>query len=460
MSRKFLGTIFCIPFLMLARGETKMQSSPNWPQYAANPFIIKLDLPDADGSAGGIIAVDLDNDTLMDYLVTCPGHVAAYSHDGKRLWLLETDVQVGWSSEAQGLPGHHGPGVQAGDIDADGKTEVVFLTKDGCINIVDGATAKEKLRRKTSSPAGAERWEHVVIADFRGKGDRDLLLQATNKSGYRMGKYIAAFAADSLDGEPLWETAGYLGCAHTGARVADIDGDGKDEVLGATVVDDDGRITSPCPVRGHLDSIFVYDVVPERPGLEVIALEEGGPQRVFLFSKDRLLWESHYKHQEPQNAAVGKFDPDRAGLQIWCRSRYDEHQKPFTLDAKGKLVSTYEMDKVAPSGWTAKGVEVIWAIDWTGGTKQLAAAKERHRAGDICIFDPITGEFRKHIKEKADRLYVADVAGDWREELIVISGNQMRIYHNEEENPNPGRQRLWSQNHYRRSKMTWNYYSP
>ena len=273
---------------------------------------------------------------------------------------------------------------------------------------------------------------------------------------------MAVYAADALDGEPLWRTDEYVGCAHTGARVADIDADGKDEVIGATVIDHDGRITYRIPLvlRGHLDSIYAYDVIPDRLGLEIVALEEDHPERVFLFSKDALIWESHYKHQEPQNAAVGEFDTAQDGLEIWCRSRYDRHQKPFVFNSKGKFLSTYEMDNVADSGWTTKGVEVINVIDWTGAGKQLAAAKERHCSGDVCIFDPVTGKFVKRIKEKADRLYVADVSGDWREEILVVSESELHIYHNDNDNPNPDRGRLWGQNHYRRSKMTWNYYCP
>lgn len=444
--------------LVVSTGAAGKQD--DWPQYSSNPFTIELGIPAMQDSAGSIVTADLDGDRLMDFLVTCPGHVAAYAHNGRRLWLLRADVQVGTSSESAGLPGHHGPGVQAGDIDGDGGTEVVFLTKDSCINIVAGRTGREKLKKKLVSPDGTERWEHVVIANFRGKGDRDLLLQATNKSGYRMGRYMAAYRADGLDRDPLWRTDDFLACAHNGARVADIDGDGKDEVLGGTVVDDDGTVTRPCPVRGHLDSVFIYDVLPKEPGLEIVALEEGGGQRVFLYKKDRLIWESHYNHQEPQNAAVGQFDPSRDGLEIWCRTRYNEHQKPFTLDSKGGLVSTYNMDDVAPKGWTAAGVEVIWTIDWTGDTIQLAAAKERHCSGDVCVFHPITGKFVKRISEKADRLYVADVSGDWREEIIVISGSRLHIYHNDAPNPRPDQPRLWNKHHYRRSKMTWNYYSP
>jgi hypothetical protein len=113
-----------------------------------------------------------------------------------------------------------------------------------------------------------------------------------------------------------------------------------------------------------------------------------------------------------------------------------------------------------PAGWTEKGVEVIWTIDWTGSYKQLAAAKERHESGDIAVFDPLSGEFLQRFKEWADRIYVADVSGDWREELIVVSGDELHVYENIDFNPDPDRPRLWDQVHYGRVKMTWNYYNP
>jgi hypothetical protein len=130
------------------------------------------------------------------------------------------------------------------------------------------------------------------------------------------------------------------------------------------------------------------------------------------------------------------------------------------FDAQSNLIATYEMDDVVPEGWTAKGVEVIFTIYWTGEPNQLLAAKERHKSGDVAIFDPLSGRFLYRFKEKADRIYVADVSGDWREELIVLNGNELHIYQNPEDNPNPSHQSLWAENHYRRNKLTWNYYSP
>jgi len=98
------------------------------------------------------------------------------------------------------------------------------------------------------------------------------------------------------------------------------------------------------------------------------------------------IWRSEFRRQEPQNAAIGRFKSGSDETYIWCRSRYNEHQKPFVFDSRGIKVFDYEMDDVAPKGWTASGVEVIHTIDWTGGPVQMACAKERHTSGDVCVF--------------------------------------------------------------------------
>jgi len=400
--------------------------------------VIKLDIPAPRDSAGGMIVADVDDDGKMDYLVTVPGHLAVYGNDGGKLWIARTEIVVGGQSESQGLPGHHGPGVAAGDVDGDGRCEVVYLTTDSRLHVVEGATGKEKASAAPPVPEGAARWEQAMIADFRGAGDRDILLQATNKAGYRTGRYLAAYAlADLLAGkEPLWTTDGFVSCAHNGARLADINGDGKDEVLGATILSADGEeLTRAAKFRGHMDSVFVANVAPDRPGLEVVLLEEGSNSVQVL----------------------------RAGSEevfIWCRTRYNEHQKPFVLDARGRKVAEYAMDDVAPKGWTVRGVEVIHTIDWTGSRQQLACAKERHRSGDVCVFEPLTGRFVARIPEKADRLYVADVTGDWREEIIVQAGSELHVYANAAANPRGDVKRLWTGRNYRRLKQCHNYYSP
>jgi len=442
--------------------EVVRLSAAEFPVPEARVIPLETSTPE-DSSAGSMIAADTNDDGRPELLVTAPGYVGAYAADGGRLWSRRVEVRVGGSSEAEGLPGHHGPGVQAGDVDGDGQTEVVFLTQDSVLHVVSGATGEEEWAAAPPVPEGAERWEHAVVADFRGKGDRDLLLQTTNREGYRMGRYLAAYAADDLRAgrKPLWTRDDFLACAHNGARVADLNGEGRDEVLGPMTLGPDGALLYQVPLGGHADSVYAGDVDPDHPGLEVVTLEEGGGNHVFVAAPDGLLFAVQYDlEQEAQNAAVGRFDPGRPGLQIWCRSRYDEHQKPFVLDARGAVAAHYEMDAVAPEGWTTAGVEVIWTVDWTGEERQLAAAKERHTDGDVCIFDPISGEFLLRLPEQAARLYVADVTGDWREELVVWNGSELHVYENPAPNPRPNQPRLWERQEYRRSKMTWNYYSP
>ena len=346
--------------------------------------VISLDIPgptNIDDSTGGIIAADVTDDGKPDFLVTCRGHLAVYDNRGDKLWVKKIDIVVGGQSESQGLPGHHGPGVAAGDVDGDDRTEVVFLTTDGVLHVVDGTTGSEKQTAQPPVPSGAERWEVAMMADFHGTGgDHDLLLQATNKNGYRMGRFLAAYSYDDMikGKKPLWATDRFVSCAHNAARLADLDGDGRDEVLGATILSPDGKLLVQAqPFRGHMDSVFVADVRPDLSGLEVILLEEGS-NYVQVLGVKGPIWRQDFKRQEPQNAAIGRFRKGSDEMFIWCRSRYNEHQKPFVFDSGGTKVFDYQMDEVAPTGWTVRGVELIHTIDWTGARQQLACAKERH----------------------------------------------------------------------------------
>jgi rhamnogalacturonan lyase-like protein len=425
--------------------------------------VIKLAIPGPEDSAGGVIAANVNEDGALDFLVTVPGHLAVYGNEGKKLWVLQTDIVVGCQSESQGLPGHNGPGVAATDVDGDGHCEVIFLTKDSTVHFVDGRTGREKYQAKPPVPKGVNRWELAMPCDLRGTGgERDILLQATNAKGYRTGKYLTAYSIKQMlaRGKPLWQTDQFLSCAHNGARIADLNGDGKDEILGATLFSANGKLITKAVGSGwHMDSVFVADVRPEIAGLEVVLLEEGANQ-VQLLGMAGPIWRNHYKKQEPQNATLGRFKAGSEEIFLWCRSRYSEHQKPFVFDSKGKLVFEYKMDDVAPKGWTASGVEIIYCIDWTGKQQQLACAKERHTSGDVCIFEPLTGKFVLRIPEKADRLYVADVSGDWREEIVVLNGSELHIYENKAVNPRPKHKRLWTDRNYRRMKQYYNYYSP
>ncbi len=432
-------------------------------ELTAEKTVIPLEIDAPDELCGGLIAADVDDDEVFDLLLTRPDYLGAYTVDGQRLWSRRVTIQLTGRAEDDGLPGLHAPGVQAGDIDGDGHTEIVYLDRDNTLHVLRGATGRTLWTRRLTCPSGAQRWEHVVIANFRGSGDHDLLLQATNTRGYRMGRFMAAYAVESLlarDDTPLWQRNDYIGCAHNGARVADLDGDGRDEVLGVSMLGPDGDVLLRIKLRGHADAVCAADVLPARDGLEMVLLEEGYLNSISLAAHDMLIWSKHHKKQEPQNMAVGRFIAADANMQIWCRGRQRQDQHPFVFDAHGKMVAHYALNNGAPADWTVSGVEVIRAIHWTGAEQMLACAMERHCAGDVCLFNPLTGRFLLHLPDVADRLYVADILGDWREEIVVWNDDKLHIYTNPRPNPRPDVPRLWKQSHYRRSKTTWNYYSP
>ena len=455
----------------------QFQTKPSEPKERTAPIstikprVIRLAVPMGEDGQGSIIADDVDADGRMELVVTAPNHIAAYRLDGRKIWSIAVDVRVSaGSSESHGLPGHHAPGIQVADVDGDRRPELLHLDQNSRVHIRNGQTGTLKRAVSVPHPDGTERWEHLAVANLRGRGDRDIVLQATNARGYRVGRYVSAYPIEKLDGPPLWSTTRFGALAHGPFRLADLDGDGRDEICGFTILGHDGKPTAwqyP-PIEKsraggasfHIDSIFIADVRPDVPGLEVVLLEEGRNYLACVNKAHGVIWWETKDRVEPQNAAVGEFDLSRPGLEIWCRSRFNEHQKPWVHDARGRVVARYNMDDVAPPGWTKSGVEAIFTIDWTGGPLQLALAKERHKAGDVALFEPMTGRFVSVFRAEAYRVYAADVIGDWREEAIIVNRDRIEVYANPERNPNPNRPRLWTQQHYARSKMNWTYYSP
>ncbi|MCS7223192.1 MAG: hypothetical protein NZ959_01345 [Armatimonadetes bacterium] len=468
-SLRLLLAILLLGGLSFSVESEKRPVKEQWKQYEINPFAFRLAQPRPDPAAGGIVVADLTGDGLMDYLYTTPGSIGAYDHWGKPLWVKEEDIHLLGVDDVVGLPGYHGPGVQAGDVDGDDRVEVLFLRTDGRLVVCDGATGKVKRIASPALPQGAARWQHLVVGNVRGKGDRDIVLQTSGADQrpagtFPAGRFVSVFAFENLEDKPLWTITNFHGQAHGPLKIADMDGDGRDEIVGLSIYDDDGTLLTdgePPPGAWHIDSIAIADIRPDRDGLEVAVTVEG-PRHVGLIGLKGPIWWRIYEHREADKVAVGEFDLTSPGLEIWGRGSFDspDDMGQFVFDAQGNVIAFYELRKVAPPDWTENGVEVIVPIHWTGEPWQLLAAKERHKEGDVAIFDPMTGRFIERFRERAARLYVADVAGDWREEVIVVAEDQIRIYWNPKPNPHPNRPRLWTLPHYRRGKMNWNYYSP
>jgi rhamnogalacturonan endolyase len=99
----------------------------------------------------------------------------------------------------------------------------------------------------------------------------------------------------------------YRGQGNHQLSVADVDADGRDEIVfGAMVLDDDGKGLYSTGL-GHGDALHVSDLDPDRPGLEVYDIQERFDDAGASFRDARtgeILWKRH--RSAPAQTAKGR----------------------------------------------------------------------------------------------------------------------------------------------------------
>jgi len=516
---KNITNLICI-FLLAATGRL----TAVFPDYPSNPFAFSVAEPPYYGT---FFAADLNNDGLLDFTFRSVTTLYAYDHWGALMW------QVPLAYPCPEI-NNHGTKHGAADVDGDGRVEVVALDNDANVYILDGETGTVK-QIYPLPPLGTDQLAcHIAVVNLRGMGDRDAVIQTCdispelhgwneNAMGYYLNRSLIAMNLET--GTVLWRVdqdadpsngiyEGYWGPAHGSFFAADVDGDGLDEVIGGNLIRADGTVVdlgyprdwididAPRSYIDHLDGISVGDIRPDLPGLEWVVTNEDNTgnthHHTSLMNTDGIIW-SHQisaaipQAKEPQQIAVGNYDPANPFPEIWARSRLggqgDQFYRPYDsqwawlYDAQGNLydrVTTYRMVERLPRGFNSHptegnklGIEIPWTIDWDGSPKEYIAGKARYVDGHIGILDvwktsyqykldTVWTTMNRRPNMKAQMLYVADVAGDGREEMIVYdaSDGKIRIYANTKPNPHQPKPHKWDDPLYRRLKQNWNYYSP
>ena len=195
--------------------------------------------------------------------------------------------------------------------------------------------------------------------------------------------------------------------------VADVDGDGCDEIIfGSAAVDNDGKLLYATGL-GHGDAIHVSDLIPSRPGLEVFQIHEESPYGwdVHDAATGEIIWSASGGEDNGRGIAA-QLQADEKGF--FFSSSNDRQQRSATT---GKVVST-------------KSTSLNFRIYWDGDVQDelLDGTKIDKWNGN--------GTSRVYIKNKNPYDYnsssscngtkstpnlQADIFGDWREELILWS---------------------------------------
>jgi rhamnogalacturonan endolyase len=395
---------------------------------------------------------DLNGDGALDYVVVQPDFnvdpglknwrrspepykIEAYRQDGTLLWRHD----LGWGIET----GTWYSPVIAFDLDGDGRAEVYtktappgdprdelgyvtegpeFLTQiDGetgkVLRQVDWpdrsgiAPANPRVRLPGQAPNGYVQWSRnqIAVAYLDGKSPSLIVVRGT----YSLIK-IRAYNAQLRE---LWsvETKGdyqaFAGQGAHGIQVVDIDADGRDElVIGAAAFDDDGKPMWTTG-RGHPDVSYVADIDPERPGLEVFFGYERKQDKHGLSLVDARTGEHLWGYNRPTThihgeGMVADIDPSRRGME--CYGGESDGSRFWLYDAKGNLISDRSLGGLEP--------RALW---WTARSHKLIFHGDR-------LFEFNGPEFGR--VERGKILGIADVIGDWREELILGYPGEVRIY--------------------------------
>ncbi len=227
--------------------------------------------------------------------------------------------------------------------------------------------------------------------------------------------------------------------------VADVDEDGRDEIVyGSMVVDDNGKGLSTTGF-GHGDAQHCGDFNPYTKGLEIYACNEDQPGNNYRDATTSKVYHRFNSGNDDGRAMMDNFTDLFPGS-IGCSAR------------EGAISSvTYG----AVSGMDATGINTNFRIYWDGDLCSETFNYLNGKNSEGCIakygsWSPIytcAGSMTNN-DTKGTPCYQGDILGDWREEIIMrTANNNIRIY----STPTPTGYRiptLWADHQYRNA-MVW-----
>jgi rhamnogalacturonan endolyase len=245
---------------------------------------------------------------------------------------------------------------------------------------------------------------------------------------WRDGKLTQRWVFDS---DASAENRAYRGQGFHSLSIADVDADGRDEIVyGAAVIDDDGTGLYSTG-WGHGDALHVSDFVPGNPGLEVMGIQErfdaqglnlrdarsGRP--LVLVPSVKAAESGGDRGEGPGRGVAINIDPRHPGAELWAAGA----EMNGVWNTRGERI----MDR-------PRRLPVNFAIWWDGDLlrellDQNFVLKWNWQTEEV---EPllIAHECSSNNGTKATPAVSADLWGDWREEVIwrTRDNRELRVY--------------------------------
>ena len=419
--------------------------------------------------------------------------LACLKQNGKILWWVNCGPNMGdFQNNEQNIVGY--------DWDMDGKAEVVMRLEEGStVHMADGTTYTIGADGKNGSTwtnyrqpkaEGSVEWFTHYGKEFlwycegaTGKpyqciefplkrledGETDLKAAWGDGYGHRSSKYF--FGAPYLDGKHpsiflgrgiytrhkfiaydvdpknhdlkvRWKWTNnqpgspWYGQGYHNYIVADVDWDGRDEIVwGSMVIDDNGKGLSTTGL-GHGDAQHIGDFNPYIHGQEMFACNEDNPSNNYRDATTSKIYYRKTDTNDDGRCLAGNFYNDFPGA-----VGHSAHDTP---------ISTVTNEHVNTN---TNGLSMNFRIYWDGDLLEECFNNTEVTKPGVGTIATFLGAYSNN-STKATPCYQGDIFGDWREEVIErTADNNIRIYTTNE--PTKWRNySLWYDHQYRNG-MVW-----